>query len=123
MIRETIKEHFRKQTMLASKGIKVLSLFFIDKVENFLGDGSNNNDANGQFVQWFDELFREERAKSPQWQELLPQDPAELRRGYFSVLKGKKGAADRFQDTSGTTKADDDAYELIMQDKERLLDE
>jgi type III restriction enzyme len=123
MIRETIKEHLRKETQLRAKGIKVLSLFFIDKVESFLGDGSNNNDANGQFVQWFDELFREERAKSPQWQELLPQDPAELRRGYFSVLKGKKGAADRFQDTSGTTKADDDAYELIMQDKERLLDE
>lgn len=123
MIRETIKEHLRKETQLRAKGIKVLSLFFIDKVESFLGDGSNNNDANGQFVQWFDELFREERAKSPQWQELLPQDPAELRRGYFSVLKGKKGAADKFQDTSGTTKADDDVYELIMQDKERLLDE
>ena len=123
MIRETIKEHLRKETQLRAKGIKVLSLFFIDKVESFLGNGSNNNDANGQFVQWFDELFREERAKSPQWQELLPQDPAELRRGYFSVLKGKKGAADKFQDTSGTTKADDDAYELIMQQKERLLDE
>ena len=123
MIRETIKEHLRKETQLRAKGIKVLSLFFIDKVESFLGDGSNNLDANGQFVQWFDELFREERAKSPQWRELLPQEPAELRRGYFSVLKGKKGAADRFQDTSGTTKADDDAYELIMQDKERLLDE
>lgn len=123
MIRETIKEHLRKETQLRAKGIKVLSLFFINKVESFLGDGSNNNDANGQFVQWFDELFREERAKSPQWQELLPQDPAELRRGYFSVLKGKKGAADKFQDTTGTTKADDDAYELIMQDKERLLDE
>lgn len=123
MIRETIKEHLRKETQLRAKGIKVLSLFFIDKVESFLGDGSNNNDANGQFVRWFDELFREERAKSPQWHKLLPQDPAELRRGYFSVLKGKKGAADKFQDTSGTTKADDDAYELIMQQKERLLDE
>lgn len=123
MIRETIKEHFRKQTLLKSKSIKVLSLFFIDKVENFLGDGFNNNDANGQFVQWFDELFREERAKMPQWQELFPQDPAELRRGYFSVLKGKKGAVDKFQDTSGSTKSDDDAYDLIMRDKARLLDD
>ncbi|WP_194860208.1 DEAD/DEAH box helicase family protein [Dietzia sp. SYD-A1] len=123
MIRETIREHLRKQTMLASKNIKVLSLFFVDKVENFLGDGVNNVDANGQFVQWFDELFREERAKSNQWQELFPQDPAVLRRGYFSVLKGKKGAADKFQDTSGATKADDDAYDLIMRDKTRLLDD
>ena len=125
MIRETINEHLRKETQLRAKGIKVLSLFFIDKVESFLGDGSNNNDANGQFVQWFDELFVEERAKSPLWQELLPQDPAELRRGYFSVLKGKRGAPDGFKEVSksGTTKAEDDAYELIMQDKERLLDE
>ncbi|MEZ5161927.1 MAG: hypothetical protein R2709_14950 [Marmoricola sp.] len=77
--------------MLASKGIKVLSLFFIDKVENFLGDGFNNIDANGQFVQWFDELFREERAKSPQWQELFPQDPADLRRGYQLHGAGRDG--------------------------------
>lgn len=123
MIRETIKEHLRKETQLRAKGIKVLSLFFIDKVESFLGDGANNNDANGQFVQWFDEVFQQERARSPQWQQLLPQDPVELRRGYFSVLKGKKGTVNKFQNTSGTTKADDDAYELIMQDKERLLDE
>lgn len=100
MIRETIKEHFRKQTMLASRNIKVLSLFFIDKVEHFLGNGINNNDANGQFVQWFDELYCEERSKSPKWQELFPEEPAELRRGYFSVLKGKRGAPDTFKDTS-----------------------
>lgn len=123
MIRETIKEHFRKQTMLADRGIKVLSLFFVDRVEHFLGDGVNNLDANGLFVQWFDELFREERAKSVQWQELFPQNPADLRRGYFSVLKGRRGSFDTFQDTSGTTRADDDAYDLIMRDKERLLDQ
>lgn len=52
----------------------MLSLFFIDKVESFLGDGTNNVDANGQFVQWFDELLREERARSPKWQELLPRN-------------------------------------------------
>lgn len=123
MIRETIREHLRKDSMLRAKGIKVLSLFFIDKVESFLGDGTNNVDANGQFVQWFDELLHEERARSPKWQELLPHEPSELRRGYFSVLRGAKGAADKFQNTSGSMKADDDAYELIMQDKERLLDE
>lgn len=125
MIRETIKEHLSKEAQLRAKNIKVLSLFFIDRVESFLGDGTNNSDANGRFVQLFDELFIEERAKSPQWQELLPQNPGELRRGYFSVLKGKKGTPDGFQEISksGSTKAEDDAYELIMQDKERLLDE
>ena len=123
MIRETIKEHFRNQAKLQSRDIKVLSLFFIDKVEHFLGEGLNNSDASGEFVKWFDELFLEERAKSPQWLDLFPQDPAELRRGYFSVLKGKKGTADTFQDTSGSVKADDDTYDLIMRDKARLLDQ
>ncbi len=124
MIRETIREHLRKEMQLRPRGIKVLSLFFVDKVASFLGDGSNNLDANGPFVQWFDELFREERAKSAQWQALLPQDPSELRRAYFSQIK-KRGGMAHFQDSSETrtTKADDDAYELIMQDKAGLLDE
>ena len=121
MIRETVREHLRKETMLRAKGIKVLSLFFVDKVASYLGDGTNNDDANGDFVKWFDEVFVEERAKSTRYQELLPQAPSELRRAYFSQIK--RGKTTTFQDSSGTTKADDDAYELIMQDKERLLDE
>ncbi len=121
MIRETIREHLRKEQMLRPKGIKVLSLFFVDKVASFLGEGASNADADGDFVQWFDELFKEERAKSAAWQELLPQEPIELRRAYFSQLK--RGKASSFADTSGSTKADDDSYDLIMRDKERLLDQ
>lgn len=121
MIRETVREHLRKESMLRAKGIKVLSLFFVDKVASYLGDGTSNDDANGDFVQWFDEVFVEERAKSARYQELLPQAPSELRRAYFSQIK--RGKTTTFQDSSGTTKADDDAYELIMQQKERLLDE
>jgi type III restriction enzyme len=121
MIRETIREHLRKESMLRAKGIKVLSLFFVDKVASYLGDGTNNDDANGDFVQWFDEVFVEERAKSARYEELLPQAPSDLRRAYFSQIK--RGKTTTFQDSSGTTKADDDAYELIMQQKERLLDE
>lgn len=118
MIRETVREHLRKEMMLRKHGIKVLSLFFVDKVASYLGDGTNNEDANGDFVRWFDEVFVEERNKSAQYKELLPQEPIELRRAYFSQIK--KGT---FGDTTGTTKKDDDAYELIMKDKERLLDE
>ncbi len=121
MIRETIREHLRKEAMLRTRGIKVLSLFFVDKVANYLGDGTNNEDANGDFVTWFDEVFIEERAKSTRYQELLPQAPGELRRAYFSQIR--RGKTTSFQDSSGGTKADDDAYELIMQAKERLLDE
>lgn len=121
MIRETIREHLRKESMLRSKSVKVLSLFFVDKVASFMGNGVTNEDANGDFVRWFDEVFIEERAKSVRYQELLPQAPSELRRAYFSQLK--RGKTTTFQDSSGATKADDDAFELIMQDKERLLDE
>ena len=118
MIRETVREHLRKESMLRGKGIKVLSLFFVDKVASYLGDGTNNDNANGDFVKWFDEVFVEERAKSARYRELLPQEPRDLRRAYFSQIK--KGV---YGDTTGTTKKDDDSYELIMQDKERLLDE
>jgi len=120
MIRETVREHLRKEAMLRGKGIKVLSLFFVDKVASFLGDGVNNDDADGDFVRWFDEVFIEERNKDKRYVALLPQEPRELRRAYFSQLKAKGKTT--FVDSSGTTAKDDDAYELIMQDKQRLLD-
>jgi type III restriction enzyme len=123
MIRETIREHFRKEMQLRAKGIKVLSLFFVDKVASFLGEGYDNGSADGPFVHWFDELFNEERAKNPLWRELLPDEAVDYRRAYFASIKGKKGARDSYTDTSGSTKSDDDAYDLIMRDKARLLNQ
>lgn len=127
MIRETIREHFRKEMQMRPRGVKVLTLFFIDKVANFLGDGVNNEDANGQYVQWFDELIREERERYPAWGELLPDDPQEYRKAYFAQMKSGKGKAAKltFVDSKGegTTAKDDDAYDLIMKDKARLLSE
>jgi type III restriction enzyme len=123
MIRETIREHFRKEMQLRDQGIKVLSLFFVDKVASFLGEGYNNNTADGDFVKWFDELFNEERLKNPMWNDLLPADAMEYRRAYFASIKGKKGAPNTFTDTNGSSKNDDDAYDLIMRDKARLLDQ
>jgi type III restriction enzyme len=123
MIRETIREHFRKDVQLREKGIKVLSLFFVDKVASFLGEGSSNDSANGDFANWFDELFEEEKNNKPEWKKLLPEEPSQYRRAYFASIKGKKGSPDEYTDTSGTSKNDDDAYDLIMRDKARLLDE
>lgn len=124
MIRETIREHLRKETMVYAQGIKVLSLFFIDKVASYLGDGLNNLDANGPFATCFDDLYREELAKHQHAQQFLPADPVDVRSGYFAQMKSGKGknAPITFKDSSGKTKADDDAYELIMRDKARLLD-
>lgn len=121
MIRETIREHFRKQKMLKDSGIKVLSLFFVDKVASYMGDGESNDSADGDFAKWFDEAFIEERNKDVKIQELLPQNPADLRKAYFSQIK--KGKSVIAQDSSGSSVADADAYELIMKDKERLLDD
>lgn len=123
MIRETIREHLRKESQLREKGIKVLSLFFVDKVASFLGDGANADLANGNFARWFDELFNEELIKNPSWKKLLPKSAIEYRSAYFASIKGKKGLAVEYTDSSGVSKNDDDTYDLIMRDKARLLDE
>lgn len=120
LIRETVREHLRRRYLLRDQGIKVLSLFFVDRVKSFLGDGHNNTDANGPFVRWFDELYREELSRNHQWREVFHEDPRDLRSAYFSSMR-KRGQPDTFVDTSGATARDDDAYELIMKDKERLL--
>lgn len=121
MIRETIREHLRKEKQLHEKDIKVLSLFFIDKVASYLGEGNNNIDADGDFAKWFDEIYVEELQNYhlPH----LPENPVLARSGYFAQMsKGKgKDKVTTFKDSSGTTKADNDAYELIMKDKKRLL--
>lgn len=123
MIRETVREHIRKEEQVHAQGIKVLSLFFIDKVASYLGEGINNLDANGDFATWFDAVYQEERAKNSASHAFLPADPIEARSGYFAQMKRGKGKAAQitFKDSSGKTKADDDAYELIMKDKARLL--
>jgi type III restriction enzyme len=121
MIRETIREHLRKELQLRSQGIKVLSLFFVDKVASYMGEGTTNVDANGDFARWFDELFIEETVRNSKWGELFDAHPSQMRKAYFSQLKS--GKTTLAQDTSGSTKADDDAYELIMKDKQRLLDQ
>lgn len=123
MIRETIREHIRKEIQVHERGIKVLSLFFIDEVASYLGEGINNLDANGVFAEAFDTIYEVERAKNPAAHAFLPADPVEVRSGYFAQMKAGKGknAQMTFKDSSGKTKADDDAYELIMKDKARLL--
>lgn len=99
----TIKEHLKRERELTPLGIKVLSLFFIDKVENYR---INAQGEIGKFYHWFEELYELETGQSAQG----------VHNGYFS--QDKKGNA---KNSSGTTKNDNDAYELIMRDKERLL--
>ena len=115
-IQKTIEEHFKKEYKLKEKGIKTLSLFFIDKVANYRQYDDSGNPLPGRFAIWFEESFKA-IAEKPAFKDLIPFPVYQLHNGYFA--QDKKG---RFKDTSGETKADDDTYRLIMKDKERLLD-
>jgi len=112
-IRKTIEQHLMKDASVLGRGIKVLSLFFIDRVANYRAeDGSA-----GQFARAFEEEFatlaKEDRFKAIPW---LKEPIGKLHDGYFS--QDKRGV---YKDTSGSTQADDTTYELIMQKKEELL--
>jgi len=115
-IRKTVEEHFLKERKLKSKGIKVLSLFFIDRVANYRAYDSDGHPLKGKFAEWFEEAYREVSGKTA-YKGLLPFEMDEVHNGYFS--QDKKG---KWKDTKGESKADDDTFKLIMKNKEQLLD-
>ncbi len=113
-IRRTIEAHLDKELRYLDKGIKVLSLFFIDKVEKY----RHEDGAPGIYAKMFEECYQELMAK-PKYaalQERFTTDVRKVHNGYFS--QDKKG---RLKDTRGDTQADDDTYNTIMRDKEWLL--
>ena len=116
MVRETVEQHLRKERALKAHGIKVLSLFFIDRVANYRVYNDDGTISLGKIGQWFEEAYQEFAAK-PMFEGVIPFDVAQLHNGYFS--QDKKGQA---RDTRGNTQADERTYALIMRDKERLLD-
>ena len=118
-IRQTIDQHLSKEKKLQARGIKVLSLFFIDHVANYRSYDDEGNSQKGKIAQWFEEIYTE-LANNSIYKGLIPYPVEELHDGYFSSDK-KKGKVVAFLDTSGGTAKDDETYELIMKDKERLL--
>ncbi len=115
-IKKTVEEHLKKEKRLAQKGIKVLSLFFIDKVANYREYNQAGEMLPGKFAKWFEEIYLKYISK-PAFKELDKFPVEQVHNGYFST--DRKG---KLKDTSGLTKADDDTYSLIMKDKEKLLD-
>lgn len=115
-IHRTVEEHLRKELKLNKQGIKVLSLFFIDRVANYRSYDAQENVIEGKFAVWFEEIYNELISKHV-YQSLNKYPIGKIHNGYFS--QDKKG---RVKDTSGETQADDDTYNLIMKDKETLLD-
>lgn len=125
-IRETIRTHLERERKLFYKGIKVLSLFFIDHVENY-----RLYDNEGTKLGRYAEIFEEEYARvmsemMPTFEEgeyikyLQRIDATRTHQGYFS--RDKKGNFINSKVERGSTdSADVDAYSLIMKDKEALL--
>jgi type III restriction enzyme len=116
MMQKTVEEHLKKEKFYKTKGIKVLTLFFIDKVKNYRDYDADGNTIKGKFSAWFEEIYKSEIRK-PSFADLGTIPVEEIHNGYFS--QDNKG---RLKDTGGETQADDDTYKLIMQDKEKLLD-
>lgn len=118
-IRHTIKRHLENELQIGPRGIKVLSLFFIDRVGNYRQYDEHGNRTKGKLAVAFEEELTS-LAKEPRYQSLawLKEPVDRLHNGYFA--QDKKGT---FKESSEDrdTEADDRAYELIMQDKERLL--
>ncbi len=124
-IRSTIEAHLEKEVHLLDKGIKVLSLFFIDRVANYRNHEAAN--LKGKYARIFEEEYLKVVA-IPKYQTLfttdfvrqyaLTHDVEKAHDGYFS--KDKKG---KVKDTSEgrTTQDDQSIYDLIMKNKELLL--
>ncbi|EAU56098.1 type III restriction-modification system endonuclease [Mariprofundus ferrooxydans] len=128
MIRRTIKEHLDKELRLRERGIKVLSLFFIDEVAKYRRYDEEGNPVKGDYARIFEEEFVRV-ARLPKYKELFENEAVEylaeqVHNGYFSIDRKKVGGktVEMFKDTRGDSKVDEDTYNLIMREKEKLLD-
>lgn len=127
---KTIEKHLEKELELQPKGIKVLSLFFIDKVANYRDYDDEGKVIPGKFARWF-EAELSAFLKKPKYKTLFGDIDTstiveQVHGGYFSIDKkskasNKKEKFEAFKDSSGKTAADNDTYTLIMKDKEKLL--
>lgn len=125
MIRRTIREHLDKEKLLGPKNIKVLSLFFIDTVERYRQYDKDGNPVKGDYARIFEEEYRR-AAKLPAYQSLfaevdLAHAAEDVHNGYFSIDK-KGGWSDTAENNAGNRENAERAYNLIMKDKEKLLD-
>lgn len=126
-IRETIKAHFEKERQLFKKGIKCLSLFFIDEVAKYRKYDENGEPVKGVFQQIFEEeyarLVNEEfHIFDEDYNEYLRRFyPYQTHRGYFSIDKKSGRMVDSKIGRKSDVSEDESDYELILRDKERLL--
>ena len=128
-IRETILSHIERERLLFHKGIKVLSLFFIDEVEHYRKyvDGKAEN---GIFAKMFEEEYEDVLSSTQrtfddiEYSDYLKKIPASsTHQGYFSIdKKSKQFTNSKVTNKTEKTADDVDAYDLIMKNKELLLE-
>ena len=126
-IRETIMSHLEKERQLFKRGIKCLSLFFIDEVAKYKSYDENGEEVKGVFQKMFEEEYaRLVNEEFYIWDEdyneylrrFLPQD---VHRGYFSIDKKTNRVIDGKVEKKTGLSDDISAYDLILKNKERLL--
>ena len=127
-IRETILSHIQRERELYRKGIKVLSLFFIDEVANYREYDAAGQPVNGKYARMFEEEYADivgnlqlaiDEEDYIQYLDSIP--ASKTHAGYFSV-DGKGKMINSKVGRKETTSDDVSAYELIMKNKELLLD-
>lgn len=125
-IRETIISHFEKEQDLFNRGVKTLSLFFIDEVAKYRQYDEDGNELLGEYGKIFEQeyisVMNEYRTfLNPEYMAYLDSmEVQDVHRGYFSI--DKKGHATNSSLRRGTDMSDDiSAYDLILKNKERLL--
>ena len=127
-IRETILSHIQRERELYRKGIKVLSLFFIDEVANYREYDAAGQPVNGKYARMFEEEYADivgnlqlaiDEEDYIQYLDSIP--ASKTHAGYFSV-DGKGKMINSKVSRKETTSDDVSAYELIMKNKELLLD-
>lgn len=128
-IRETILSHIERERQLFHKGIKVLSLFFIDEVKHYKDYDAAGQPYNGIFADMFEEEYRDitgtmqREFGDDEYIRYLDSIPAErTHAGYFSIDKKGHMTDSKVADKKEKTSDDIDAYDLIMKNKELLLD-
>lgn len=126
-IRETIMSHFEKERQLFKRGIKCLSLFFIDEVAKYKSYDEEGNEVKGIFQKMFEEEYSrlvndEFHIWDEDYNEYLRRfTPQEVHRGYFSIDKKTNQVIDGKVEKKTGLSDDISAYDLILKNKERLL--
>jgi type III restriction enzyme len=126
-IRSTIAAHLEREKNLRDKGIKVLSLFFVDKVASYWEVDDAGNYSPGKIQKWFVEELKEQLGNDRYKSLYADFEINQLYDAYFSVLRKKKANTEQFVDEDSASSADykaaeAEAFERIMKDKKELLD-